>query len=670
MGYLLGRKAGPSQVITSNLDTEFKDAIAGDYAAGDEAAITRVPTVLPMRSNHFNRMGAMQKTGQDIARTAPLFYDPRYTHTTLAIPSDLRTLHGLYRYFEDTDPLVGNAIRLHVEFPLAKMNLTDCGIPGVQNHFDEMWEERIFGKQLLFDIGLEYWRIGNAFPFGAWNDTDFMWERFAILNPDYVQVESTWISDRPLIKLQPDEHLKRLVTTGQPRYLYEQLPPEIIRYVRLNQTIPLDPNNIFHISHNKAPYEILGKSIIKRILKLLMYEARIQEAQFAIATRHIIPITVVKVGDASMGYVPDEAELEAIRDLFAAHELDPNFSIFWHWGLNVDYYGASGKILPTHQEFERIHKLKLIGLNTNEVLVTGESANYATAYAVTQNTKQKYLHFLLRMEDFVHRGIFKPVAAVCGFYVDRKIMTSSHGYSGPKFGSPNPNNILSFGEAFNDLRDEQDNIEFQRYAAHMMQKQALKEVTREYIYPKIDLDIDALSGDNRTWEYALKLKAQFPWLVSERRLAKFIRLDPEDEKRQVWVERLEALERRKEEQRLGLPALQPPPAKGAPGIGGGGAPISAPPGGPGAKKIPGQPPPAEGGPPAAAPKGAPPGEAVERKTRQTSRRKTARIPTQLLDRFEGEISKGNDDENKYGEATTERLFRTRELPFSSKSGRK
>ena len=232
----------------------------------------------------------------DISRTAPTFNDPRYTFTTLSIPTDLRTLNGLYRFFDDTDPVVGNSLRLHSEFPLSRVSLKDIGDVVISDHYHDMWN-RIQMEKLLFDIALEYWRIGNVFSYGAWNVDDLMWDQFVILNPDYVTVEGTYLNQKPFIKLQPDEHLKRVVTTGQPKFLYDQLPKEIIKYIRMGQEIPLSPNNVFHIAHNKAPYETLGRSIIKRILKSLIYEDRMSMANFAIATRQTIPITVVKLGD-------------------------------------------------------------------------------------------------------------------------------------------------------------------------------------------------------------------------------------------------------------------------------------------------------------------------------------------------------------------------------------
>jgi hypothetical protein len=288
MGYLIG-----GRIVNTDRYGKSKNI-------NQNQGLIKVPEFQPIRGASLDKAqdfkARIRTQAADISRTAPTFNDPRYSFTTLSIPTDLRTLNGLYRFFDDTDPIVGNAIRLHTEFPLAGYGFSTCGDPGIQAHFEEMWD-RIHGDQLLFDLGLEYWRIGNVFLFGAWNEVDFMWDQFAVLNPDYVTVDSTWLNQKPLIKLQPDEALKRIVSSGQPKFLYNQLSPEIIKYVRLGQEIPLDPNNTFFIAHNKAPYENLGKSIIKRILKMLIYEDRLNMANFSIATRQVIPITVVKLGD-------------------------------------------------------------------------------------------------------------------------------------------------------------------------------------------------------------------------------------------------------------------------------------------------------------------------------------------------------------------------------------
>jgi len=264
--------------------SNFKVTANKDKGKAKDGAL---PNIAP---SGIQPIGGMSKrSGMDVARNAPLFNDPRYTSSTLSIPTDNRTLHGLYRFFAETDPIVGAALKLHTELPLADVGLGQCEDTGIQQHFEMMWDN-VNVVRLLSDMVSEYYEIGDVFPFGAFNETTYMWDQFTILNPDYVKVDSTWVNQRPLIKLIPDENLKRIVQTRSPKFIYDQLPPEIIRYVLFSREIPLDPNNVFHIAHCKRPYELRGKSIIKRILKILMLEDRFNQANFALATRHAVPL--------------------------------------------------------------------------------------------------------------------------------------------------------------------------------------------------------------------------------------------------------------------------------------------------------------------------------------------------------------------------------------------
>ena len=966
-----------------------------------EVSFARLPNLKPVQGNSINKhqdfQARIRAQAADISRTAPTFNDPRYTFTTLSIPTDIRTLNGLYRFFDDTDPIVGNAIRLHTEFPLSGYKFSDCGDIGIQKHFEEMWD-RIHGDQLLFDTGIEYWRIGNIFLFGAWNEVDYMWDQFAILNPDYVTVDTTWLNENPLIKLQPDEALKRIVNTGQPKFLYDQLSPEIIKYIRLGQEIPLDPNNTFFIAHNKAPYETLGKSIIKRLLKLLIYEDRLNMANFSIATRQTIPITVVKLGDPqsveedhlvtykeneqlkmktfeqiwdeyngvvtlfgegkqvkdiskynlktlslkedgtqiwnpiesilrhptpdevvevttplstlrmteghglvrvnpdtltfehaspkqleerespsvvsmdkyeykvdanevfgiplttdlsyliglwtadgnfqghrikdgsrvmhksririsnanegvgkylmnlpfnvsryveekidnlggdttyniefpeltqaltkyydvpyedgssgktgkekvpqeilfnsnkeivgaffagvfdgdgwvndedlgvscgsskeyhhwlslallsqgilsyvriranawecrlsntyenrlkfynlvfsylqhskkklyiknhlkiiynartnqdktyvydlsekqkellfkdssyrsvggghpltqikthkrvnknfiskagveckakkvceklfgmavtkierkkksskyvydlmlqknphtyltagdgwlltfNTGWIPEQDEIEAVKEMFASREIDPNFTIFYHWGIDVQFYGASGKILNITPEHDRVRKYKFLGLGISEALLSGGSATYATAYMNLEVLRQRYLHFQLRLENFVHKGLFEVVSRMCGFYKTDKTVAGKY-YKGKVFGDKKAiRSFLQERYARETLRDMKDNIEFQRFIRSKSKQGADEglEVKPKYIYPKMQWDLLSLSSDAQYKQFLMQFDKLFPGVrkISDATYYRVLRLDQEQEQRRIEVE--------------------------------------------------------------------------------------------------------------------------------------
>ncbi len=510
-----------------------------------QQSITTVPSVKPVVTGALTNLQgriarAKSVTATDISRTAPTFNDPRYTFTTLSIPTDLRTLNGLYRFFDDTDPVVGNAIRLHTEFPLSRISMKEVGDPVIQRHFEEMWS-RIQMEKLLFDTALEYWRIGNVFPYGAWNTDDLMWDQFVILNPDYVTVEGTFLNQRPLIKLQPDEHLKKIVTTGQPKMLYDQLPSEIIKYVRMGQEIPLSPNNVFHVAHNKAPYETLGRSIIKRVLKSLIYEDRMSMANFAIATRQTIPITVVKIGDPNSGWVPNDEELEEVRELLSAREADPNFTIIYHWGIDIQFYGASGKIWNLTNEFNRIMKWKFIGLGISEAILTGGNS-YATAYAQLEVLRQRYLHFQNVITNFVYQGIFEPVAKLCGFYQTNSTVVGKY-YSGKKFGSPD-NEIGKIEEEIQKYSKQFDNPDARKYIERLQKRSVEFDPNVNLIFPSLDWDLLSLSNDVQYRNFLMNFDRLFPGQrkISDSTFYTAAKLDQNVEREKLLKEHTQNLE--------------------------------------------------------------------------------------------------------------------------------
>jgi hypothetical protein len=71
--------------------------------------------------------------------------------------------------------------------------------------FDYMSFDRLDMINLLLDIGLEYWKIGDVFPFGQLNENEGMWDNFTLLNPDYIDVKSSVFAGEPSISLLPDE---------------------------------------------------------------------------------------------------------------------------------------------------------------------------------------------------------------------------------------------------------------------------------------------------------------------------------------------------------------------------------------------------------------------------------------------------------------------------------
>jgi len=535
------------------------------------------------------------------------YFDGKFFYIPVRKITTKKFTGTVYDITTEDSTFLQNFLIHNSEFPLSRVSMKDTGDPVINAQYHDMWS-RLQMEKLLFDIALEYWRIGNVFCYGAWNMDDLMWQQFVILNPDYVTVEGTYLNQKPFIKLQPDEHLKRVVTTGQPKFLYDQLPKEIIRYIRMGQEIPLSPNNTFHIAHNKAPYETLGRSIIKRILKSLIYEDRMSMANFAIATRQTIPLTVVKLGDPNSGWVPESDEMEEFRELLSAREVDPNFTVIYHWGIDVQFYGASGRIWNLTNEFNRIMKWKLLGLGISENILTG-GGSYASAYAQLEVLRQRYLHFQSTLQNFVYSGIFEPVASACGFYkVDS--VTAGKYYTGKRFGS-SKDELTKVSEILEKHSKNFDNDIDKEYIKILRQKQAAEASKVEFVYPKLDWDLLSLSNDIQYKQFLMNFDRLFPGQrkVSDQTFYMAARLDPDAEKAKIAKEFKESLETKLEKAKTiqeykqkfidaGLPVpldLDPvkpvPGAPGSPGPGGSIIPPGGTPplGGTGGGNIPGAP---------------------------------------------------------------------------------
>lgn len=257
----------------------------------------------------------------------------------------------------NTDGIVGNLIDLHSEFPLTGMHLT-CDDPKIKKFFEILFFDVLRGQKLLLDVNLEYWKIGNCFPFGEWDDDKGIWTRFVLLNPDFVEVEKSMLIDEPMLKLDPDDNLKRIVQSRQPRELYQRLAQiqggKIVNLIARGEKIPLNQFRVSHLAYKLSPYETVGTPIMFRAFKPLIYKDILRRAQIAIAERHITPIKVVKVGTDQ---IPATAEaITAARDAFEEVSMDLSSWFFYHHAISFDYVSSAGKVMPLDREYDWIEK--------------------------------------------------------------------------------------------------------------------------------------------------------------------------------------------------------------------------------------------------------------------------------------------------------------------------
>ena len=522
------------RIITDNLNKEFKMAKNGNKSNHGGGAM--------LRSSLLNdRTGIPPKVQRKMANASlgnikmggPTFYHPLFQNLNIMLPRDRRERNEWCRHFYRTEPIVATSLDLHTEFPISDFN-NICADMSIKKFFDHMAFERIDIVSLLLDIGLEYWKIGDVFPFGQLNEEDGMWQRFVLLNPDYIDMRASIFAGDSVIELIPDEQVRAIVTAG-PRgeyaEIYNQLPEDVVRQVRMGKNIRLDNRLISHIAHKASPYEVWGTPIMMRCFKTLIYKDKLREAQNAIANRHITPLRIFKVG-AQGEPMPTQEDLDSLRDTLMRADEDPNFMLVYHYGLQTDYVGSAGKILPLNTEFDFIQNEILNGLGMNKAMLNGEGPTYANAQVGFDTLARRYMSYRLRLESWIRKKVYKPIAEIQGFY------------------KPESGTIA------------------RRFTSEKEQRKLANKKEMSLIVPEIAWQQTDLTSNQSVLNFIQQLQSK--GLVSMHTVLPILNLDPETERKNLEMERGSVFD-------PNAPKVPMPPGGGP---GGGAPPMPPPPGGP------------------------------------------------------------------------------------------
>lgn len=239
-----------------------------------------------------------------------------------------------------------------------------------------------------------------------------------IFNPDWIEVQQSPLSDDPVMVMIPDEQVQQIVHKKQPKDLYDRIPDHIKGLVLARKPIPLSNKTTFHLKHMGSPYGSYGSSLIRRLFTTLAYKTKIMTANWIVAERMILPIRIAKVGsDERPATVADIAD---IQQQLAATANEPNLVIITHNNFEMDFIGASGKILQVTQEMEHIDKEILDGMMLNQALLNGEAPSYSSAQVGVETLIRRIESWRNTLAETIEDNVFKPLAEMQGFIDEQR----------------------------------------------------------------------------------------------------------------------------------------------------------------------------------------------------------------------------------------------------------
>lgn len=266
-------------IITDDLNRAFREARQGmtrdsgrglAKMAGFERKSSQLSEASLAKASSLSKFGlGGGGGGADVRYTSPEIRNPLLNLVNFYLPYDRRTLNQWIRYYDRFQPMIGNALDMHGEFPMSDFRLIGIEDQEILDFYEEQ-KERANIVDFCFEASREYDLIGEVFGFWPWNDGDGMWDEYVILNPDLLDIqEVNWGPQRRTVySYEPPQEFKQLVHNQSDRVqdIIEEIDPMVLEAVMNNERIPLDEKNITGMIRRASPYDARGTSIVLRCL--------------------------------------------------------------------------------------------------------------------------------------------------------------------------------------------------------------------------------------------------------------------------------------------------------------------------------------------------------------------------------------------------------------------
>lgn len=244
------------------------------------------------------------------------------------------------------------------------------------------------------------------------------WARLVILPLDQLRITSFSFTDKVKVELIPSDKDRRLVEqarSGDPvaEEMVQEIPLEVREHIEQGRLIPMgtdpDEGSFVHLlTGRKGADEDMGRSILDKCLRTLLYRDKLRQAQTSIASRAMTPKRIVWAEGLS------DADVEALREQVDLALVDPDYSIVANYEIRWEEMGARDRLLDLSTEYEQTERRLLAGLGVTESLMSGESL-YSGDRLKLEVINQRYLHLREIIQDYVEKELFIPVARRMGF---------------------------------------------------------------------------------------------------------------------------------------------------------------------------------------------------------------------------------------------------------------
>lgn len=302
---------------------------------------------------------------------------------------ELKRVRAYSRLLYQSHPMIGSCIDIYTKYPLLGMELQSKD-EKLKDFYTDLFfdDDGLDYNEFFIDFGREYWTVGEAVPFGSFNESLGIWDDEELLNPDDVEVQQSPFLKDPRFFIKLPDTLREIITKRTPVWEYEQLMrayPELSHYTAEDALMPVSNVLLRHYRFKADTFNKRGVPLLMRALRPVMQEEMLNAAMDAIADRLYTPLLLARLGASatdlgtSVPWIPTDGDLEDFEEALDS-ALAADFRVLvHHFGVQMESVFGRENMPDMTADFERIEDRILQTFGLSKTMLTGASAGQTYA---------------------------------------------------------------------------------------------------------------------------------------------------------------------------------------------------------------------------------------------------------------------------------------------------
>jgi len=382
----------------------------------------------------FDKTASIQKTASyEMGNVNTMFYSPRLTPDTWYLPRSRKMLLKWVDIFFDWDPYIYSILMMHSRYPIGNFNLV-CDEKEEQFFNEVLHNEQWDILDVLREGSISFTKFGEAICIGEWNSELGVWEGFSWIDPGLIEVKEIPFTGKVKIFLEiPSKYVKAIKGNSKADEVERELIPDFIveavkkglKYIELDNEETTDeqgryspPKVCMMVNKtNVGEKGLRGLPPMTPAIKSLVYSDYLRKAQMARAQRFAYPVEIWKFGDIANGYIPNDDELSAVREMLQKALTNPPYTIIYTPLLSLEVVSPAGGLLPIYDDYNFVENQVLVALGTNKNIVLGEGGWMSNAKTLSMQRLIMDYQIIRDMwtRTFLQNFVLRPMCIANGF---------------------------------------------------------------------------------------------------------------------------------------------------------------------------------------------------------------------------------------------------------------